>query len=113
MGTSPGIAGRGGETLFTRGQMDQKWTRDEYLGGFYYYAPYPLNAVLRRVFGYSREDTTRIGGRLQRIAEAPGTDFAAHLEGQPDKTYTYFWEASQSIIDCSQSCRRRVIPIRQ
>jgi hypothetical protein len=88
------LAGRGGESLYIRAVVDQM-TKDEYLGGLSIWAPYPLNGALRRIFGFSRSDTIRVGGRLQHISESPQTDFAAadyaaFIAGKPESTYTYF-----------------------
>lgn len=88
-----GIAGRGGEGLYTRAVMDQV-TPDEYRGAFYAWAPYPLGGAVRRVLGYSKADL-EAGGRLQRLNEASGTSFAsrdlaAEMAGLPQNTLTYY-----------------------
>jgi hypothetical protein len=93
------MAGRGGETFYTRGVMDQMVPMDEYVGGYYYLAPYPLNGALRRILGYSRSDTYRVGGRLQHLNESRGSefaaeDFAAFEAGEPQNTFTYFLQCS-------------------
>jgi hypothetical protein len=41
---------------------------DEYVGGYYYLAPYPLNGALRRILGYSRSDTYRVRRRKLQLA---------------------------------------------
>lgn len=96
------IAGRGGENLFIRGTMDQM-TRDEYIGGYYYWAPYPLNGVLRRILGYSRSDADQAGGRLQRLnssgdSQFAAADFAAFEAGRPQDTYSYFLRAEAEYV---------------
>lgn len=88
------LAGRGGEVLYTRGIMDREITNDEYLGGLYHWAPYPLNGALRRVLGFSNTDSSR-GGRVQHLNEWWGADFAkedqaAEEEGRPEDALTYF-----------------------
>lgn len=87
------IAGRAGEALHDRSVMDLM-TRDEYLGSFYAWAPYPFGGVIRRVLGYSKADMNE-GGRLQRLNESSGSSFArrdeaAELAGRPQDTLTYF-----------------------
>jgi 4-amino-4-deoxy-L-arabinose transferase-like glycosyltransferase len=86
------IAGRGGEVLHDRAVMDLM-TRDEYVGAFYAWAPYPFGGPLRRLLGYSRNDFER-GGRLQRLNEGDSSfhesDVAAELAARPDLTVTYY-----------------------
>lgn len=87
------IAGRGGEALHDRAVMDQM-TRDEYIGSFYAWAPYPFGGALRRLLGYSKSDLDR-GGRLQRLNENDTTSFhdsdiAAELAGRPQDAVTYY-----------------------
>jgi hypothetical protein len=83
--------------------MDQMMTMDEYIGGYYYWAPYPLNGALRRILGYSRSDTYRAGGRLQRLSDSPSSefaakDFAAYEAGKPQDTFTYFLQCSAELV---------------
>ena len=90
------IAQRGGEVLYDRAVMDQM-TRDEYLGSFYLYAPYPLNGALRRLLGYSRSDKEE-GGRLQRINSIGVSTFydrdvSAEVNARPQDALTYFHRA--------------------
>jgi hypothetical protein len=87
------IAGRGGEALHDRAVMDQM-TRDEHLGSFYVWAPYPLNGPIRRLLGFSRMDLDE-GGRMQRLNEDSNSKFAAkdeaaELAGRPQETLTYY-----------------------
>jgi hypothetical protein len=106
------IAGRGGETLYTRGVMDQMMTMDEYIGGYYYWAPYPLNGALRRILGYSRSDTYRVGGRLQHLNNSPGSefaaeDFAAREAGEPQNTFTYYFQCSAEHVRLTREMKAR------
>ncbi|HEY5069853.1 MAG TPA: hypothetical protein VII37_08685 [Candidatus Acidoferrum sp.] len=83
--------------------MDQMMTMDEYIGGYYYSAPYPLNGALRRILGYSRSDTYRVGGRLQHLNNSPDSefaaeDFAAFKAGKPQNTFTYFLQVEAEQI---------------
>jgi hypothetical protein len=87
------IAGRGGEALYDRAVMEQM-TRDEYIGSFYAWAPYPFGGPLRRALGYSRTDMEE-GGRLQRLNESSDSSFArrdeaAELAARPQDTVTYY-----------------------
>jgi hypothetical protein len=87
-----GIAGRGGEAVWTRAVLDQM-TADEYKGTFYAWAPYPFGGLARRVLGYSKADL-ELGGRLQRINDGSSSfaprDVAAEDAGHPQDTYTYY-----------------------
>lgn len=92
------IAQRGGEVLYDRAVADQM-TRDEYVGSFYLFAPYPLNGALRRLLGYSNSDKEE-GGRLQRInslALGPTSfsnrDVSAEVNARPQDALTYFHRA--------------------
>ena len=101
-----GISGRGGETLYTRGMMDRMMTMDEYVGGYYYWAPFPLNAALRRILGYSRVDATQVGGRVQRlnessVSEFAATDFAAFKAGRPQDAITYYIQGAAEHVRLS------------
>jgi hypothetical protein len=87
------IAARGGEALNDRSVMDQM-TRDEYLGSFYVWSPYPFGGVFRRAFGFSKTDINE-GARLQRLNESSESGFAARdeaaeLAGRPQDTFTYY-----------------------
>lgn len=87
-----GLSERGGEVLFDRAVIDQM-SRDEYVGAYYFFAPYPLNGALRRLLGYSNQDVMK-GGRLQRLNMGRGSDFydqdiAAETAGRPENAVTY------------------------
>jgi hypothetical protein len=86
------IALRGGETLYVRAVCDQM-TRDEYVGAYYYYAPWPLSGLLRRALGFPR-DALDEGGRLQRLNQGSWTkfymrDYLGAIAGRPEDTVTY------------------------
>jgi hypothetical protein len=87
-----GIAGRGGEAVWTRAVLDQM-TPDEYKGTFYAWAPYPFGGLARRILGYSKADL-ELGGRLQRINDGVSSfvsqDAAAEDAGRPEETLTYY-----------------------
>jgi hypothetical protein len=105
-----GISGRGGETLYIRGTMDRLMTMDEYVGGYYYWAPFPLNAALRRILGYSRDDATRVGGRLQRLNESSGsefaaTDLAALYAGRPQDAINYYMRGAAEHVRLIQELK--------
>jgi 4-amino-4-deoxy-L-arabinose transferase-like glycosyltransferase len=90
------ITQRGGEVLYDRAMADQM-TRDEYIGAYFMYAPYPLDGILRRILGYSRSDL-EFGGRLQRLNESPAAsfyvrDYSAELAGRPEDAVTYMHRA--------------------
>jgi len=87
-----GISLRGGEVLYDRAVIDQM-TRDEYIGSYYLFAPYPLNGALRRLLGYSNSDI-EAGGRLQRLNLASSSnfyvrDYSAEVAGRPEDAVTY------------------------
>jgi hypothetical protein len=90
------VAQRGGEVLYDRAVADQL-TRDEYLGSYYLFAPYPLNGALRRILGYTNTDKEE-GGRLQRInslgrAGFTDRDVSAEMNARPQDAFTYFHRA--------------------
>jgi hypothetical protein len=87
------VSGRSGEALNDRVSMDGM-TRDELLGSFYVWAPYPLNGIVRRILGYEKSDLAR-GGRLQRLNETDDSgfhdsDIAAELARKPEDAVTYY-----------------------
>jgi hypothetical protein len=108
------LARRGGEILYSRGLIDSKMTADEYAGGLYLWAPYPLDAVLRRAFGFSRTDLQR-GGRVQHLNEWIGSDFsaddqAAEEAGRPQDAINYFKQGAAEHVRLAQELRRQGDP---
>jgi hypothetical protein len=90
------ISLRGGEALYDRA-VTNEMTLDEYAGAYYFYAPYPINGALRRLFGFSNSDVDE-GGRLQRINEGISSqfyyrDYFAELNGRPEDAVTYMHRA--------------------
>jgi hypothetical protein len=69
------ISARGGEVLYHRA-VEDRLTAEEIRGALSYWAPWPVNGVLRRVFGFSEKDFER-GGRLQRLNRSANSSFAA------------------------------------
>jgi hypothetical protein len=87
------ITERSGEVLHVRALKD-RMTAEEIRGALYVWAPWPVSAVLRRVFGFSRADLER-GGRLQRLYRWEGSSFAdedlaAQHAGRPEDAISYF-----------------------
>jgi hypothetical protein len=92
---------RGGEALYDRAVTNQM-NFDEYVGSYYFFAPYPINGALRRFLGYSNQDTDE-GGRLQRLNEGSGSkfflrDYFAELDGKPQDAITYMHRAGAERI---------------
>jgi 4-amino-4-deoxy-L-arabinose transferase-like glycosyltransferase len=88
---------RGGQVLHLRA-LEDRMTPDEIRGAFYYWAPWPLGAVVRRILGFSSADLER-GGRLQRLNRWEGSSFfaddiAAQNAGRPEDAISFFRQNS-------------------
>lgn len=88
------LASRGGEAIYTRA-LTNLMPADEYFGEMMQRAPWPLNGVLRRVLGYSREELSDEGTALLAIRDQippalAARDLEASLAGKPDETLTYY-----------------------
>jgi hypothetical protein len=86
-----GITMRGGEAIYFRALLDGLSGR-EYVESFAVWAPYPLNGLLRRALGVSREDIEN-GVRFQHLNDSPlakwwAADLAAENAGRPQDTFS-------------------------
>ncbi len=103
------IVARGGEILYHRA-VDNRMTSEERRGALSFWAPWPINGLLRRLFGFSNADYEH-GGRLQGLNRGANTSFAAadlqaELLGRPEDTVSNYRrsraELSRLIISLMQ-----------
>lgn len=87
------VSYRGGEVMHIRALKD-RMTPTEIRGAIYFWAPYPLNGALRRLFGFEKSDVDK-GGSLQRLNRHPGSkfaeaDMAAERAGRPQDAISFY-----------------------
>jgi hypothetical protein len=90
------ITSHGGEVLYVRAIKD-RMSAVEARGALFYWAPWPVNGVLRRAFGFDR-GAEEAGGPLQRLNRSGDSSFAAsdmeaERTGRPDLAVSYYRQA--------------------